>query len=70
MSTNLLGVWKSADKREPNRHIYVTEVRGSYAYGYQCSANGMRLPKAKPTRVLVAYHGRSLARYRRPDAAS
>lgn len=66
---SLTGVWKSTDKRE-NRHIYVTSVFGSYAYGFRCDARGRRVGKltARETRVLLNGRGDGLARYRRPEA--
>lgn len=67
--TSLIGVWKSTDKRE-NRHIYVTRVDSGFAYGRQCSANGMSLPKARETRVRLNANRDGLARYSRPKRSS
>jgi hypothetical protein len=69
VSTDLLGVWKSADKRE-ERYIYVTSVSAQYAYGFACDARGRKShdtigKPGRPTRVLLNRRGDGLARYRR-----
>lgn len=68
MSTDLLGIWKSADKRE-SRCVYVHRTDAGFAYAIQCSPNGMRLPKARETRIRLTPDGRGVQRYRRLTAS-
>jgi hypothetical protein len=55
-------IWKSADKRE-SRHVRVVSVGIRYAEVITVAADGLTLPGARRTRILIDSKGR-LNRYR------
>lgn len=65
---DLIGVWKSKDKRE-SRHVYVTRWTERYAYGFSCDARGRKsVGHGRPApeiRLQLADDGTALKRYRR-----